>query len=109
MLEHWIDNDELEQDPKNEKRQDDTYKTRQPKRRAHVHRCKDEERRQHDEFALGEIDCLRCLPQESEPDGDQSVDRSRRKTGHQKLNKGGHQHPPPGFRLALARGGRTQR
>ena len=109
VLEHRIDDDELEQQPKNDERQRDADQRRQPKRRAEIHRRQDEESRQHDEFALGEIDRLRRLPQQRESDGDESVDRSRRKAGNQKLNKGSHRHPPLGFRLANAPGGRTPR
>ena len=43
-----------------------------------IHRRQDEERRQHDEFALGEIDRLRRLPQQREADRDQGVDRPGR-------------------------------
>ena len=61
-----------------------------PERRAEIHRFQDEEGRQHDEFALGEIDRLRRLPQQRKADGDKSVDRPGRNSGYQQLNEGSH-------------------
>ena len=59
-----------------------------------IHRRENEKRRQHDEFALGEIDRLRRLPQQRKADGDQRIDRAGRQTGHQKLDEGSHRRPP---------------
>src|SRR4029077_16202009 len=62
-------------------------------------RGKNEERRQHDELALGEIDRLRCLPEQREPDGNQRINCTGREAGYQKLNEGSHWRRP----LASAR------
>ena len=44
-----------------------------------------EDRRQHDEFALGEIDRLRGLPDQREADGGQRVDGAGRQSGNQRF------------------------
>ena len=53
-----------------------------------------EERRQHDELALGEVDGLRGLPQQREADRDQRVDRPGRKPRDEKLEEIAHRPPP---------------
>ena len=108
VLEHRIDDDELEYQAEQQNRERDADQNGEPERRAEIHRLKDEERRQHDEFALGEIDRLRGLPQQRKADGDQGVDRPGREARHQKLNERCHRHPPFGFRPALPPGGRFQ-
>src|SRR6266496_1228626 len=58
-----------------------------------MHHRQHQERRQHDEFALREIDGLRRLPQQRETDRDDGVDRPGRKTCHEKIKQIGHASP----------------
>ena len=67
---------------------------REPERRAGMHHRQHQERRQHDEFALREIDGLRRLPQQREADRDEGVDRPGRKTCHEKIEQIGHASSP---------------
>src|SRR5215475_3466704 len=57
------------------------------------HSNQDEERRQHDELALGEVDRLRGLPQQREPDRHQRVDGAGGEARNQELEDVG-QHAP---------------
>ncbi|MFZ3247651.1 MAG: hypothetical protein WA214_02055, partial [Pseudolabrys sp.] len=43
---------------------------------------------------MGEIDRLRCLPEQRETNGNQRVNRTGREAGYQKLNKGSHWRGP---------------
>src|SRR5438270_4634285 len=55
-----------------------------------MHRGQHQERRQHHELALREIDGLRGLPQQREADRDQRIDRAGGKSRDQKIEQIGH-------------------
>jgi hypothetical protein len=63
VTQHRIDQQHLEAEAQQQKRQQDADQNRKPERRAYVHHRQHQECRQHDEFALREIDGLRGLPQ----------------------------------------------
>ena len=109
VLEHRIDDDQLEHQPEDDHRQRNADQTGQPERRAPIHRRQDEKRRQHDEFALGEIDRLRRLPQQRESDRNQGIDRPGREAGYQELNEAKPLALALGFRPAVIAGRKTER
>ena len=104
VAKHRIDNHELEQEPEHDDRRQNSDQGGEPERRSKIHRRQHEEGRQHDKFALGEIDGLRRLPQQREADGDQRIDRAGRQPGNQKLNKGRHRPPRAPFKVLAAAG-----
>jgi len=59
-----------------------------------AHRDQDEERRQHDELALGEVDRLGGLPEQREADRDERVDAAGREAGDEELEEVGQSRRP---------------
>ena len=85
VAQHRIDDDELEQQSQDHHRNCDADQRCEPEGSTEVHGGQNKERRQHDELALGEIDCLRGLPQEREADRNQGVDCAGSESRNQKL------------------------
>lgn len=93
VAQHRVDDDLLEQDAQDGDRENDADQARRPERQPqHLHGRQDEECRQHDELALGEVDGLGGLPDQREADRHQGVNRPGSKTGNQKLDEGGHEN-----------------
>ena len=81
MPQHGIDQEPLEHHAQNKHRKSEPNEKREGERHPDIERSKREKCRHHHEFALCEIDGLRCLPQQGETDRDERVDRSGCETG----------------------------
>ena len=83
---HRIDHQPLEHEAERHDRDHRGRRDRGPERAGRNSRAdQHEERRQHDEFALGEIDGLRRLPEQREADRHQRVDRAGGEPGYHQL------------------------
>src|SRR6185369_549571 len=88
-----VDHQALEDQAQHQQRggEDDQQRERE-RQPAELHRRQHEERRQHDELALREVDGLRGLPQQHETDRDERVDAARRDARDCQLQKVGQDY-----------------
>jgi hypothetical protein len=86
-----IDDDALEEQAEHDHRHHEAHEERGGEREpAELHRGEDEERRDHHELALGEVDRLRGLPEQHEADRDERVDAPGREARDEELQDVGH-------------------